>query len=63
MCTATIIVGLRLNAVAPQVIPDMTSYYTFTLLNVTILMALATIVAAAGATRLFSRPRSTAALA
>jgi hypothetical protein len=63
MCIATIVVALRLNAVAPGVVPDMTSYYTFTLLNVTILMILATIVAAVGAVRLMTRQPQTPALA
>jgi hypothetical protein len=61
MGAATIIVALRLNAVAPGVVGDMTSYYTFTLLNVTVLMALAAIVAAIGAARLFiGRPQAAA---
>jgi hypothetical protein len=51
---ATVAVALSLNAVAPGVVSDMTSYYTFTLLNVTILMALAAIVAAIGAALLFT---------
>jgi hypothetical protein len=63
MCIATIVVALRLNAVAPGVVGDMTSYYTFTLLNVTILMILASIVAAVGAARLLTRQTEPPALA
>jgi hypothetical protein len=63
MCVATIVVALRVNAVAPGIVGDMTSYYTFTLLNVTILMTLATIVAAIGAALLLTRQAATPAVA
>ena len=63
MGAATVAVALGLNAVAPGVVSDMTSYYTFTLLNVTILMALAAIVAAFGAALLFTNRTTASALA
>jgi hypothetical protein len=62
MCASTIAVALGLNAAAPGVVGDMTSYYTFTLLNVTILMTLATIAAIVAAAILIRQP-STPALA
>ena len=63
MGAATVVVALSLNAAAPGVVSDMTSYYTFTLLNVTILMALAAVVAAIGGALLFIGRRSAPALA
>jgi hypothetical protein len=52
MCSATLIAGVGLNAIAPQVMPDMFSYYVFTWWNVTILMGVASLIAIIGAVRL-----------
>ncbi len=55
LSAATLIAGLSLNATAPNVMVDMFSYYIFTWWNVTIIMALATLVAIIGAVRLRSQ--------
>jgi hypothetical protein len=52
MCVATLVAGVGLNALAPQVMPDMFSYYVFTWWNVTILMGIASLIAIIGAVRL-----------
>jgi len=52
MCAATLIAGVGLNSLAPQVMPDMFSYYVFTWWNVTILMGIASLIAVIGAVRL-----------
>ena len=60
MCVATLIAGLSLNATAPNIMADMFSYSVFTWWNVTILMAIATLIAVIGAVRV-QNPRSQAA--
>jgi hypothetical protein len=52
LCGATLIAGVGLNALAPQVMPDMFSYHVFTWWNVTILMGIASLIAVIGAVRL-----------
>jgi hypothetical protein len=52
MCAATLIAGVGLSSLAPQVMPDMFSYYVFTWWNVTILMGIASLIAIIGAVRL-----------
>lgn len=52
MCAATLIAGVGLNAFAPQVMPDMFSYYFFNWWNVTIIMGVASLIAIIGAVRL-----------
>jgi hypothetical protein len=52
MSAATLIAGVGLNAIAPQVMPDMFSYYVFTWWNVTIIMGVASLLAIFGAVRL-----------
>jgi hypothetical protein len=52
MSAATLIAGLGLRSLAPEVMPDMFSYYVFTWWNVTILMGIASLIAVIGAVRL-----------
>jgi hypothetical protein len=62
MFVATLTFGVSANATSPHVLSDLFSYKYFTWLNVTILMAVASIVASVGAVRLIGqRPSVTLA--